>query len=62
MSSLEAPPVVFFDPNKLSEDGTTAMSDIQWTDDGRWAREGVKGRGVEYTTNTRDVRGDSGTA
>ncbi|GIL73545.1 hypothetical protein Vretimale_5243 [Volvox reticuliferus] len=50
MSSLDSEPVVFFDPNKLSEDGTTALSDMQWTDDGSLAAYSLSKGGSDWNT------------
>jgi prolyl oligopeptidase len=37
--SIDDPGEVFFDPNKLSEDGTVALSGSSFTDDGKlWGR------------------------
>ncbi|GLC56852.1 hypothetical protein PLESTB_001156200 [Pleodorina starrii] len=50
MSSLDSPPVVFFDPNTLSADGTTALSDLQWTDDGSLAAYSLAKGGSDWNT------------
>lgn len=41
---------VFFDPNTLSEDGTVAMGDMQWSDDGSLAAYSLSSGGSDWST------------
>jgi prolyl oligopeptidase len=48
-SSIDDPGKVFFDPNKLSEDGTAALSGSSFTDDGKLWAYGVARSGSDRT-------------
>src|SRR5262245_53870129 len=48
-SSIKDPGKVFFDPNKLSEDGTAALSGSSFTDDGRLWAYGIARSGSDRT-------------
>ena len=48
-SSIEDPGTVFFDPNKLSADGTAALSGSSFTDDGKLWAYGVSIAGSDRT-------------
>ncbi len=47
-SSLEAEGEIFLDPNTLSEDGTQALSDISFSEDGRYCAYAVAGSGSDW--------------
>ncbi|MFR9497372.1 MAG: prolyl oligopeptidase family serine peptidase [Rikenellaceae bacterium] len=47
-ASLEAEAEVFLDPNTLSEDGTKALSDISFSEDGRYCAYAVAGSGSDW--------------
>ncbi len=47
--SIDDPGVVFFDPNKLSEDGTVALSGSSFTDDGKLWAYGIAKSGSDRT-------------
>ena len=47
--SIDDPGKVFFDPNKLSEDGTAALSGSSFTDDGKLWAYGVARSGSDRT-------------
>ena len=49
-SSLEATPKVLLDPNKLSTDGTVALSGTAISDDGKWLAYGISGAGSDWQT------------
>ncbi len=56
-TSLVAPPVVLLDPNKLSADGTVALSGTAVSDNGEWIAYGLSGAGSDWQTwRVRDVR------
>jgi prolyl oligopeptidase len=48
--SLEEKGVIFLDPNTFSEDGTTAVSQTAWTEDGEILAYGVCEKGSDWTT------------
>jgi prolyl oligopeptidase len=48
-SSINDPGKVFFDPNKLSEDGTAALSGSSFTDDGKLWAYGIARSGSDRT-------------
>ncbi len=48
-SSIDDPGKVFFDPNKLSDDGTAALSGSSFTDDGKLWAYGVARSGSDRT-------------
>jgi prolyl oligopeptidase PreP (S9A serine peptidase family) len=41
---------VFLDPNTLSEDGTTAVNQTAWTEDGQILAYGISEKGSDWTT------------
>lgn len=47
-ASLEAEPVVFLDPNKLSADGTTALTSINFSKDHQYAAYGTASGGSDW--------------
>lgn len=44
------PPTVFLDPNGFSQDGTTSLSNLGFSPDGRFAAYGVSERGADWTS------------
>jgi prolyl oligopeptidase len=56
MKSLDGEPRVLLDPNKLSEDGTIALSGLSASDDGRLLAYGVSIRGSDWQEwRVRDI-------
>ncbi|KAG2492766.1 hypothetical protein HYH03_008931 [Edaphochlamys debaryana] len=49
-ASLVSEPALFFDPNTLSEDGTVALSDMQWSEDGKYASYSLSKGGSDWAT------------
>ncbi len=47
-SSLDAEAEVFIDPNTLSDDGTKALGDISFSEDGRYCAYAVAGSGSDW--------------
>ncbi len=47
-TSLEEQGEIFFDPNTLSDDGTKALSDISFSEDGRYCAYAVAGSGSDW--------------
>ena len=57
MTSLDAPPVVLLDPNKLSTDGTVALGGYAISDDGNLMAYGLSSAGSDWQEwKVRDVR------
>jgi len=50
MKSLDDEPEVLIDPNKWSEDGTVALSNMSFSDDGRYLAYGVQDAGSDWRT------------
>lgn len=48
LDSLDAEPVVLFDPNKWSADGTVALAGTAFSDDGRYVAYGVAEAGSDW--------------
>ena len=44
----ESAPEVFFDPNKLSSDGTTALKNLAFSKDGKYMAYSVSGSGSDW--------------
>jgi prolyl oligopeptidase len=56
MSSLESEPKLLLDPNKLSSDGTVALSSYEVTDDGKLMAYGLSSAGSDWQEwKVRDV-------
>jgi prolyl oligopeptidase len=49
-STLSSEPVVFFDPNKLSSDGTQSLGALAWSEDGDLWAYGVSQSGSDWQT------------
>lgn len=47
---MEEKGTVFLDPNTFSEDGTTAVSQTAWTEDGALMAYGVSEKGSDWVT------------
>jgi prolyl oligopeptidase len=57
MSALDAPPVILLDPNKLSADGTVALSGLSVSRDGNLLAYGLSASGSDWEEwHVRDVR------
>ena len=48
LQSLDDEPKVLLDPNKLSEDGTVALSGLSISDDGKWLAYGLSNAGSDW--------------
>ncbi|MDX5346073.1 MAG: prolyl oligopeptidase family serine peptidase [Hymenobacteraceae bacterium] len=48
--SLEAEPEVFLDPNKFSEDGTTSLTTLSFSNDNKYVAYGTSGGGSDWNT------------
>ncbi len=48
MSSIDGQPKLLLDPNKLSQDGTVALSGISYSDDGRYMAYSVSSGGSDW--------------
>jgi len=56
MTSLDAPPTVLLDPNKLSKDGTVALSGMAISDDGKLMAYGLSKAGSDWQEwKVRDI-------
>ena len=49
-SSLQSDPEVFLDPNGLSEDGTTALTSSEFTEDGELVALSLSEKGSDWNT------------
>jgi len=49
-TSLDADPVVLIDPNTWSDDGTVALADVEFSNDGRYAAYGIQDGGSDWRT------------
>ncbi|MCA9082013.1 MAG: S9 family peptidase, partial [Planctomycetaceae bacterium] len=47
-ATLESEPMVLFDPNTWSEDGTVALAGTQFSDDGRYVAYGIQEAGSDW--------------
>ena len=57
MPSLDAPPTVLLDPNKLSADGTVALASYSISNDGNWMAYALATAGSDWREwRVRDVR------
>jgi len=55
--TLEDEPRVLLDPNRLSEDGTVALANLSFSDDGRYMMYGTSASGSDWQTlRVRDLR------
>ena len=48
LDSLESQPVEFLDPNKLSDDGTTALSSSRFSEDGKTLAYMISEKGSDW--------------
>lgn len=46
--SLDGPAEVFLDPNKLSDDGTVALSDVSFSKDGKYCAYAAASSGSDW--------------
>ncbi len=55
--TLDAEPVVLIDPNTWSDDGTIALANVEFSDDGRYAAYGIQDGGSDWRTwKVMDIR------
>jgi prolyl oligopeptidase len=56
MRSIEETPKLLLDPNKLSADGTVALSTYEISDDGKWMAYGISSAGSDWNEfKVRDI-------